>query len=101
MKSPLVEEPHPYVLNYLRPFHLTPREKEALALAIQGYSEREIAGLMDISPDTVNAHLRRGSQRCGMSLKAIRRDVIAGALWRLWEAQQEKAAAIKLKASGR
>jgi ATP/maltotriose-dependent transcriptional regulator MalT len=38
--------------------HLTPREYEILRLAVQGLSDKEIAGCCVISPHTVNAHLR-------------------------------------------
>jgi DNA-binding CsgD family transcriptional regulator len=39
-------------------YELTPRERQALALLLQGLSSKEIAVRMDVSPNTVKAFLR-------------------------------------------
>jgi len=49
---------HPDLLQAARKFHLTEREKEALELLMQGYTTRQIASRMDISPNTAKAFLR-------------------------------------------
>jgi DNA-binding NarL/FixJ family response regulator len=39
-------------------FHLTEREREVAELLIQGFTNKEIAGRMNISPNTVRAFIR-------------------------------------------
>jgi DNA-binding CsgD family transcriptional regulator len=38
--------------------HLTLREQEVIRLIAQGFSNRDIAGILNISPDTVKTHVR-------------------------------------------
>jgi DNA-binding CsgD family transcriptional regulator len=48
---------------------LTPREREAAALACMGYTNREIAGQMVISPNTVKTHMRHVLRKFSVSSK--------------------------------
>ncbi|HEX2666412.1 MAG TPA: helix-turn-helix transcriptional regulator [Candidatus Acidoferrum sp.] len=50
--------PHPDLLRAARRFHLTQRETAALELLMQGYTTKQIACRMDISPNTAKAFLR-------------------------------------------
>ena len=61
---------HPDVLRAARKFHLTEREKEALELLMQGYTTRQIASRMDISPNTAKAFLRSVMFKTGASNRA-------------------------------
>jgi DNA-binding CsgD family transcriptional regulator len=45
---------------------LTPRQKEILQLIAEGYSSREIAGLLDVSIKTVEAHRANLMERLGI-----------------------------------
>jgi DNA-binding NarL/FixJ family response regulator len=38
--------------------HLTPREKELLSLLSKGYSDKEIAGKLSLSAETIHGHLK-------------------------------------------
>ena len=58
---------HPDLLQAARKFHLTEREKEALELLMQGYTTRQIASRMDISPNTAKAFLRSVMFKTGAS----------------------------------
>lgn len=49
---------HPDLLRAARRFHLTERETGALELLMQGYTTKQIACRMDISPNTAKAFLR-------------------------------------------
>lgn len=46
---------------------LTRRERDVLALVVSGYSNREMAALLHISPNTVRTHLQSVSTRLGVS----------------------------------
>ena len=48
---------------------LTPREREAAALACMGYTNREIARQMVISPNTVKTHMRHILRKFSVSSK--------------------------------
>jgi DNA-binding CsgD family transcriptional regulator len=48
---------------------LTPREKEITALACLGYTNKEIAGKLFISPATVKTHLRNAKRKFGLRSK--------------------------------
>lgn len=58
---------HPDLLRAVREFHLTKREKEALEFLMQGYTTKQIAGRMDISPNTAKAFLRSVMFKTGAS----------------------------------
>jgi DNA-binding NarL/FixJ family response regulator len=45
---------------------VTPRDQEVLNLLVQGCSNREIAGQLNISPRTVKQHLRTLFLRAGI-----------------------------------
>lgn len=49
---------HPDLSRAARKFHLTQRETAALELLMQGYTTKQIACRMDISPNTAKAFLR-------------------------------------------
>lgn len=48
-------------------FRLTPRERQALSLLVQGLTNKEIAGRMGISPNTVKTFLRLTMGKMGVS----------------------------------
>lgn len=48
-------------------FHLTPREREAMALLLHGLTSKQIAARMKVSPNTVKAFLRLVMMRMGVS----------------------------------
>jgi len=48
---------------------LTPREKEITALACLGYTNKEIAEQLFISPATVKTHLRNAKRKFGLRSK--------------------------------
>jgi DNA-binding CsgD family transcriptional regulator len=48
---------------------LTPREKEITALACLGYTNKEIAEKLFISPATVKTHLRNAKRKFGLRSK--------------------------------
>jgi|UniRef100_A0A7C4KJX3 DNA-binding CsgD family transcriptional regulator len=49
---------------------LTPREQQAVALTCLGFTNRQIALRMGISPDTVKTHLRAATAKFGVHTKA-------------------------------
>ncbi|MGB9799747.1 MAG: response regulator transcription factor [Thermanaerothrix sp.] len=49
---------------------LTPREQQATALACLGFTNRQIAARMGISPETVKSHLRAATTKFGVHTKA-------------------------------
>ncbi len=63
------------VADSLTAFHLTAREKEVLGCVLQGFSNKEIAASMGISPNTVKTFMRliqtklRVSSRLGILAK--------------------------------
>ena len=58
---------HLDLLRAAREFHLTKREKEALELLMQGFTAKQIASRMDISPNTAKAFLRSVMFKTGAS----------------------------------
>lgn len=50
----------------LHEIRVTPRDQEVLDLLIQGCSNKEIAGQLNISPRTVKQHLRTLFLRAGI-----------------------------------
>ena len=58
--------------------HLTPREKQAAALACLGYTNDEIAELMVISKNTVKTHMRHVLRKFDVRSKIELRDVLTG-----------------------
>ena len=61
---------HPALSRAARKFHLTQREIEALNLLMQGYTTKQIACRMDISPNTAKAFLRSVMFKSGASNRA-------------------------------
>ena len=61
---------HPALSRAARTFHLTQREIEALNLLMQGYTTKQIACRMDISPNTAKAFLRSVMFKSGASNRA-------------------------------
>jgi DNA-binding CsgD family transcriptional regulator len=51
-------------------FHLTEREREVVELLIQGLTNKEIAGRMSISPNTVRAFIRMVMGKLGVSTRS-------------------------------
>ena len=50
----------------LNEMKVTPREQQVLDLLVQGFSDKEIAGQLSISPRTVKQHLRTLFLRAGI-----------------------------------
>jgi DNA-binding NarL/FixJ family response regulator len=50
----------------LNEMKVTPREQQVLNLLVQGFSDKEIAGQLSISPRTVKQHLRTLFLRAGI-----------------------------------
>lgn len=48
---------------------LTPREHEVVALVGQGFTNREIARLLDVSPGTVRSHLEHAYAKLGVGTR--------------------------------
>ena len=46
-------------------FLLSPREVEVLALYAQGYTQKKVADVLSISPDTAHAHIKRIYSKTG------------------------------------
>jgi DNA-binding CsgD family transcriptional regulator len=63
---------------------LTPREKQAAALACLGYTNLEIAERMVISSNTVKTHLRHVLRKFNVNSKSQLREVLAGWDFRGW-----------------
>jgi len=68
----LMERAHqlPFLLSSMtEQFHFTRREKEAVRLLFEGLTSKEIAGQMQISPNTVKAFLRFVMVKMGVSTR--------------------------------
>ena len=63
---------------------LTPREKQAAALACLGYTNLEIAERMVISSNTVKTHLRHVLRKFNVNSKSQLREVLTGWDFRGW-----------------
>ncbi len=68
---------------------LTPREKQAAALACLGYTNQEMAELMVISANTVKTHMRHVQRKFMVSNKSELRAVLANWDFSDWLASQE------------
>ncbi len=64
---------------------LTPREQEVAALTCLGYTNRQIAARLGISPETVKTHLRNLLARLGLRTKEDLRTCLAGWDFSTWE----------------
>jgi DNA-binding CsgD family transcriptional regulator len=72
--------------EYMRRWYgLTPREQQVVALLCQDYSNRQIADLLVISPETVKTHLRKALRKFGLRDKTQLRQAFAGWDFREWE----------------
>jgi DNA-binding CsgD family transcriptional regulator len=60
----------PALSQVSRRFHLTQREQQAVALLLQGLSNKEMAKSMGISANTVKAFLRMASIKMGVSSRS-------------------------------
>ena len=49
--------------------HLTPREREVLALAVAGRTSHQVARLLDVSPRTVDKHLEHAFRKVGATCR--------------------------------
>ncbi|WP_322510193.1 LuxR C-terminal-related transcriptional regulator [Anaerolinea sp.] len=64
---------------------LTPREQQAVALACLGYTNRQIAQRMGISPETVKTHLRNAMMHFDVHSKSELRRLLADWDFSSWE----------------
>ncbi len=55
--------------NLERWWSLTPREQQVVALACKQYTNRQIAGLLVISTETVKTHIRNSVRKFGLRTK--------------------------------
>jgi DNA-binding CsgD family transcriptional regulator len=65
---------------------LTPREKEITALACLGYTNKEIAEKLFISPATVKTHLRNAKRKFGLRSKLELRKTLSDWDFSRWAA---------------
>ena len=65
---------------------LTPREKEITALACLGYTNKEIAEQLFISPATVKTHLRNAKRKFGLRSKLELRKTLSDWDFSRWAA---------------
>lgn len=65
---------------------LTPREKEITALACLGYTNKEIAEKLFISPATVKTHLRNAKRKFGLRSKLELRKTLSDWDFSSWAA---------------
>jgi len=63
---------------------LSPREKEVTALACLGYTNKEIAEKLVISPETVKTHLRNALIKFNMNSKAELRSALQAWDFNAW-----------------
>ena len=64
---------------------LTPREQDAAALACLGYTNKQIALRMSISPETVKTHLRNGLAKFGLHSRSELRLLLENWDFSAWE----------------
>ena len=67
---------------------LTPREQQTAAFVCLGYTNREIAELMVISPNTVKTHIRNIYGKFNINSKAELQQALAGWDFRTWLVDQ-------------
>ena len=73
------EGPVAWRLRELRgEWQITPRQREVLALLVRGQTNKEIAGVLDCSPRTVELHVRELLRKAGCE----RRTNLIAAFWR-------------------
>jgi RNA polymerase sigma factor (sigma-70 family) len=65
---------------------LTPREQEVTWLTARGYTNRKIAEVLVLSPETVKTHVRHILEKLGVSSKADLRLLLLDLGIRWWEA---------------
>jgi RNA polymerase sigma factor (sigma-70 family) len=58
---------------------LTPREHEIARLTTKGFSNKEIARILEISPHTVSRHLQRSFDKLGVQKRAALSAILAKA----------------------
>lgn len=71
----------------LQEIKVTPRDREVLELLVQGCSNKEIAGQLNISPRTVKQHLRTLFLRAGIK-EGRKRVKLATAMFEKSEVKQ-------------
>jgi DNA-binding NarL/FixJ family response regulator len=70
----------------LRRWHsLSPREQEITALVALGYTNREIAQRLVISPETVKTHITTIARKCNLGNKQELRQAMHGWDFRAWD----------------
>ena len=57
---------------------LSPREQAATALTCLGFTNRQIAARLSLSPDTIKTHIRNVLFKFGLNSKAELRHILAG-----------------------
>ena len=57
---------------------LTPREKQVTALICKGYTSRQVASVLKISPTTVKTHAENAMRKFGVSSRESLRQMLAG-----------------------
>lgn len=58
------------MLPYKRKPQLSPQEENILQLVAHGYTNKNIAQILGISPKTVDTHLRQAYRKLGVSCRA-------------------------------
>lgn len=66
-------------------YGLTAREQQVAALLCQGYSNRQIAAVLVISPETVKSHLGRALHKFGLRNKTQLRQTLIGWDFKEWK----------------
>lgn len=64
---------------------ITAREQEVAALTCLGYTNRQIAGRLGVSPETVKSHLRSLLRKLGLHSKEELRQALDGLDFSAWE----------------
>jgi DNA-binding CsgD family transcriptional regulator len=64
---------------------LSIREQQVVALTCLGYTNRQIAARLGISPETVKSHVRSSQRKLGVSTKAELRHALADWDFSKWE----------------
>ena len=62
--------------NHRCKFRLTPRQSEVLLMISNGYSNKDIAAALEISPETVKAHLKVVFQRTKIRKRAEAKSIV-------------------------
>jgi DNA-binding NarL/FixJ family response regulator len=64
---------------------LSPREQQVTALACLGWTNRQIAARLYLSPETIKTHMRHAQRKFGVANKAELRTRLAGWDFRDWK----------------